>query len=167
MNSSKTRREIPLILASLLTASIIWLIAKQADLGLDRLSATVALLSVPDSMIVEAPAKVAIKVQYPKELSNQVVEKNFSVPINVEDLFEMDPQQWNPPTDPMVLCYEIAYIPPARTSLDRLTQRLPFLQSLASGGKISPAVIEKVLPTIKTDLATLTNHQELELLNYH
>lgn len=70
----------------------------------------------------------------------------------------------NPSTDARVKCHKMAFLPPARRSLDRLRKRLPLLESLAAAGKISPAVAERVLPTIRADLATLASEEELDKL---
>jgi len=61
----------------------------------------------------------------------------------------------DPPTDTRVKCYDMAHIPPARQSYERLQQRLPLLKALATSGKIAPAVCEKVLPTVRADLKAL------------
>ena len=103
----RIRSELPLILASIFIASVIWLIAKQADLETDRLSVAVELQNVPPYMIVEAPGSISINVQYPKEQSNQIIEKNFSLPINVRERFDMDPTQWDPPDGIKKVAYQI------------------------------------------------------------
>lgn len=99
MVSPKLRTEAPLILASLFIAGVIWLIAKQADYEPDRLQAPLKLENKPESLIVEAfnkngepQPKVGILVQYPKRLSNMIIERNFSVPINLEAIFGKTPE---------------------------------------------------------------------------
>ena len=52
------------------------------------------------------------------------------------------------------------YIPPARASFSRLQKRLPLLRQTVEGGKVSPAVVAKVLPTIRADLATLADPKQ-------
>lgn len=99
MAPPKMRSEFPLILASVFIAAVIWLIAKQADYEPDRLQAAVVLNNIPATMTVEAPNKLAILVQYPKRFSNMIVERNFSVPINIEAIFGLKPEeQWDPRT---------------------------------------------------------------------
>lgn len=71
----------------------------------------------------------------------------------------------NPPTDTQIMCYDMMLILPARQSLQRLTKRLPLLQSIAQKGKVSPAVIGKVLPTIRADLAVLGDEAQASKLN--
>ena len=66
----------------------------------------------------------------------------------------------NPPIDSRVKCYETMYIPPARASFSRLQKRLPLLRQTVEGGKVSPAVVAKVLPTIRADLATLADPKQ-------
>jgi len=66
----------------------------------------------------------------------------------------------NPPTDMQVKCYQMVLILPARQSLTRLTKRLPLLQSIAQSGKVSPAVVGKVLPTVRADLAMLNDEAQ-------
>ena len=63
----------------------------------------------------------------------------------------------DPPTDCKVKCYDMAYMPPASASLTRLRQRLPLLQKLAASGKVNPAVVARILPTVRKDLATLAD----------
>ena len=107
MAPSRVRSELPLILASLFIAAVIWLIAKQADLERDWLSAAVEVRNVPPFMTIEAPSRVSINVQYPKELSNQNLEKGFVIPINAEDIFNLKPGQWIPPRAAKEVVYEL------------------------------------------------------------
>jgi len=67
----------------------------------------------------------------------------------------------DPPIDSQVNCYKMAYMAPARQSYQRLARRLPLLQAAAKGGKVSAAVLEKVLPTVRADLATLGDEAQL------
>jgi len=66
-----------------------------------------------------------------------------------------------PPTDSMVVCYKMAYTPPARKSLDRLSKRLPLLEKLAAGGKLNKAACEKIITAAKADLKVLSDEQKL------
>lgn len=96
MISPRVRSELPLIVASLFIAMVIWLIAKQADYEPAHLQAPLKLNNVPSYVDAEAqPGKVGIMVHYPKTLSNLIVEKNFSVPINIDEIFDMKPEQWD------------------------------------------------------------------------
>jgi len=70
----------------------------------------------------------------------------------------------NPPTDCRVTCYDMAYLPPARQSLDRLQARAELLERLAASGRASADVLEKVSATIEADLKTLSSEAELKLL---
>lgn len=70
----------------------------------------------------------------------------------------------DPPTDSKIMCYERAYLPPARQSLQRIDARLSLLQQLAADGKVHPDALAKILPTIQADLATLADKKELSKL---
>lgn len=97
MIPTRIRSELPLILASLFIAMVIWLIAKQADYESDTVQAAVKLNDVPPNMKVRAdPAKVSLRVQYPKSQTNMIVDKNFSMPINVSEIFPVKPELWDP-----------------------------------------------------------------------
>jgi hypothetical protein len=65
-----------------------------------------------------------------------------------------------PPIDSQVSCYDRMYIPPAGASFSRLQKRLPLLRKLAEGGKVNAAVVAKVLPTVRADLATLADPKQ-------
>jgi hypothetical protein len=71
----------------------------------------------------------------------------------------------DPPTDLQVKCYLMMGFSPVRQSLDRLTKRLPLLKTVAENGKVTPSVVAKILPTIRTDLNMLCNPAELKKLN--
>jgi predicted Zn-dependent peptidase len=58
----------------------------------------------------------------------------------------------------------MAYLSPARQSLDRLQARAGLLERLAAGGKASADVLEKVSATIEADLKTLSSEAELKAL---
>ena len=65
------------------------------------------------------------------------------------------------PTDFRGTCYGVPFrLSPAAASLGRLEKRLPLLQKLGRSGKVSPAVIEKVLPSVRSDLATLADPKQ-------
>lgn len=66
----------------------------------------------------------------------------------------------NPPTDDAATCYDTTYVPPAKLSLEWLNRRLPLLRQLAADGKLHPAAVRKVLPTIEADLKTLSDAKE-------
>lgn len=107
MANSRLRSEAPLILASIFIAFVIWLIAKQSEMETDRLLITVQLQNVPAYMSVETPPQVRINVQYPQDLRNQIVSSNFTLPINVGELFSEKPEQWNPPTEAKTVDYTL------------------------------------------------------------
>jgi hypothetical protein len=67
----------------------------------------------------------------------------------------------NPPTDSMVECYDVAYLPLAQQSFDRLAKRLPLLEKLTEGGKVNRAAVEKVLATVEADVAVLADEKKL------
>jgi len=69
-----------------------------------------------------------------------------------------------PPTDSRVSCYDMAYVPPARESLDRMSKRLPLLRRLAQRGHVHPAAILKLLPGIEADLKVLSSDSDLATL---
>ncbi len=71
----------------------------------------------------------------------------------------------NPPTDMAVKCYEIMAIQPAKQSMDRLGKRLGLLEKLVESGRLNPAVLRKILPTVRADIKTLTDKKELGRLN--
>jgi len=70
----------------------------------------------------------------------------------------------NPPTDSRVTCYDMAMVPPAHQSFRRLSKRLPLLRRLAANGKVNRRVLEKVLPSVRTDIATLSDPQQAKAL---
>lgn len=69
-----------------------------------------------------------------------------------------------PPIDLQVSCYDMAYLPPASASFKRLRVRLPLLKKLAAAGKVTPAVLRSVLPTIRADLAMLGDEKMAKAL---
>lgn len=70
----------------------------------------------------------------------------------------------NPPTDTQVSCYDMAYLPPARQSLDRIAARLSLLQQLAQGGVVHRTAVEKVVASVEADLKELSNEKDLAAL---
>jgi len=68
----------------------------------------------------------------------------------------------DPPTDSMVECYKMMFLPPAQKSLVRLEDRLGLLKSVAASGKVQLAAIRKVLPSIRADLKTLADPAKLK-----
>ncbi len=71
----------------------------------------------------------------------------------------------NPPTDFRGTCYDMAYIPPAQQSLQRLNQRLPLVEKLLKSGKVNPVAGGKVVAGIEADLATLNDAKNIERLS--
>lgn len=69
------------------------------------------------------------------------------------------------PTDSEVTCYVMAYVPPAKESLERLNKRLPLIKQLAADGTLHPAAVRKVLPVIEADLKTLSDAKETSKLD--
>jgi len=66
----------------------------------------------------------------------------------------------NPPTDTRVLCYDMAYMPPAQLSLQRLARRLPLVEKLVAGGKIQRAACARIVAAMENDLAVLADPKE-------
>jgi hypothetical protein len=94
------RGEVPLILASLFIAFVIWLIAKQSELDTDWLLVPVQMQNIPDYLTVEPLKPLRINVQYPQDMQNQVIASNFQLVINVAEIFNDKPSAWSPPTVP-------------------------------------------------------------------
>jgi hypothetical protein len=67
----------------------------------------------------------------------------------------------NPPTESQIMCYDMAYLPPAGVSLERLARRLPLLEQLARSDRVESAVLRKVMPAVTADLATLADDKKL------
>ena len=70
----------------------------------------------------------------------------------------------NPPTDCQITCYDMAFIPPAQVSMERLTKRLPLLKQMATDGKVQSAVLAKVVGSVEADMATLSSEEQLKFL---
>ena len=66
----------------------------------------------------------------------------------------------NPPTDMQVKCYDMAFMPPARTSLKRLQQQVLLLKTIAAAKKLAPAALDKVVVAIERDLAILADPKQ-------
>ena len=71
----------------------------------------------------------------------------------------------NPPTDCRVMCYDMAFMPPARSSLDSLSRRLPLLRKIAANGKLQPAAMQKIIPNIEADIKTLSDEKQVAKLS--
>jgi hypothetical protein len=70
-----------------------------------------------------------------------------------------------PPTDYSgPSCYSMAFVPPARASLERIRDRLPLLKQFLEQGKVRPEVVARILPTIRDDLRVITDAKNLETL---
>lgn len=63
----------------------------------------------------------------------------------------------NPPTDSMVSCYEMVYLPPAKLSFDRLSARLPLVESLVKAGKVHPAAGTRIVAAMEADVKVLSD----------
>ena len=93
--------ELPLIGASLVIAFVLWLIAKQGDLDSNWLSIPVQVVNIPPTMQIEASRpEVSIKAQFPAELRNDVLPKNFSLQIDATTVFDPVPAKWTNPAVP-------------------------------------------------------------------
>jgi hypothetical protein len=71
----------------------------------------------------------------------------------------------NPPADSTVSCYNVAYLPPARESLERLTQRLPLVEGLVAREGLHPEACRKIVAALRRDLEVLGSEQELRKLS--
>jgi len=70
----------------------------------------------------------------------------------------------DPPTDSRVTCYDMAYMPPAQTSLTRLARRLPLVEKLVASEKVHQATCATILAAMQDDLAVLGDPKELAKL---
>ncbi|MCY2931571.1 MAG: hypothetical protein NTV86_19185 [Planctomycetota bacterium] len=70
----------------------------------------------------------------------------------------------NPPTDSTARCYKMMVLTPARGSMMRVTQRLPLLADLAGSDKVHKGVLERTVPAIEADLATLSDAKQTAAL---
>jgi hypothetical protein len=61
-----------------------------------------------------------------------------------------------------ITCYDAPEIPPGWGSFNRLSERLPLLEKLASSEKIHREVVEKVLASIEADIQTLGKEESLK-----
>jgi hypothetical protein len=64
-----------------------------------------------------------------------------------------------------VMCYMKDFPPIAEKSIKEISSRLPLLIKLVESGKVHPAVIEKILPSILKDLIILSTKSELDKLS--
>lgn len=65
-----------------------------------------------------------------------------------------------PPIEARGTCYDMVELHPTTISSNRLRKRLPLLQKLTAHGKVTPAVLARVLPTVRADLATLADPKQ-------
>lgn len=122
---NRLRSEFLLILASLSIAFVIWLIARQGDLDSDWLTVPVEISNLPPNMTIDAPRTVSINVQYPIELANRIVEKNFRLPIDAQTLFSADPAQWEKnPNAPKIVDFKVEPETIKRSNLPQLVRIL-------------------------------------------
>ena len=70
----------------------------------------------------------------------------------------------DPPTDCKFTCYDMAYMPPARVSFERLGKRLPVIEKLIAGGTVHPAACVKIVAAIEADLAVLSDAKQLKAI---
>ncbi len=68
----------------------------------------------------------------------------------------------NIPPESCVVCYVMMVIPPAKQSLERISQRLPLLQKNA--GTLQSSVLDKILPALEADLKILGDEKQLAQL---
>jgi hypothetical protein len=61
-------------------------------------------------------------------------------------------------------CYSGMEAPAQQKSFRSLSARLPLLEKMVAGGRIQRAAAEKILATVETDLATLSDEKNLALL---
>lgn len=65
------------------------------------------------------------------------------------------------PTEAMdATCYKPMVLSPARSSLERLRERLPLLERLAASDALQPRVVRKLLASARADLDALKSSQE-------
>jgi hypothetical protein len=69
-----------------------------------------------------------------------------------------------PPTDFRGTCYDMAILPPAQQSFQRIAARLPLLEKLLAEGKSQPPAGAKIIAGMEADLAVLTQEKELAAL---
>jgi hypothetical protein len=78
-----------------------------------------------------------------------------------------------PVTDPKTLppaggtCYMYVYVPPAKSSAERLTAWAGLVEQNLIAGRLHPAVAAKVLAVIEVELAILSERTELKALEKH
>ncbi|MCL5271394.1 MAG: hypothetical protein M1457_12775, partial [bacterium] len=96
MDYRRLRSESPLIMASLFIAFVIWLIAKQGNLDTDWIEVPIRLENVPVNVEVKTISAAQVKFQFPQDLSNRIVTRNFEVVVNAGDIYSGDPANWKP-----------------------------------------------------------------------
>ena len=75
--------------------------------------------------------------------------------VNQELRFLLERVRAVPPKDSTVKCYKMAYMPPARLSLERLEKRLPLLKRIKAKGRLPQATMKKLMQAVGADLKTL------------
>ncbi len=92
---SRMREELVLILPALFIALVVWVIARQAQLDTDSVVVPVTVTNAPPNMqITQEPEEVRVTVQFPQELRNQVVGRNFTLGIDANEVFRTEPGEW-------------------------------------------------------------------------
>lgn len=89
--------DLTLAVAAIFIAFVLWLIAKQDDLGRTWIKAAIILENQPENMDVTLPDEVDILVQYPKSANKNIVSRNFSIKLDVASVFDVDPLKWGKP----------------------------------------------------------------------
>jgi hypothetical protein len=106
------RREVPLALAALFIAFVIWLIAMQGERESSWVTVPIRLEQIADNMDVQITsprsAAAAVNVQFPKTLRSRIVERNFSVVIPVSEVLSNDPDQWSQPGQIKAIHYNLS-----------------------------------------------------------
>lgn len=87
--------DIPLLLASLAIAFVIWLMAEQGQLQTDQLAVPVEVTNVPQNVEIETePDRIQIIVKFPQSQRSRVVAQNFAVQFDASEIFGGDPRKW-------------------------------------------------------------------------
>ncbi|HNV68731.1 MAG TPA: hypothetical protein PKO06_03470 [Candidatus Ozemobacteraceae bacterium] len=79
-------------------------------------------------------------------------EESESVSQELRFLFEKAREM--PPKDSTITCYKMAYVPPAKMSLERLEKRLPLLKRVKAKGQLPKTTLLKMMKAIEVDLTT-------------
>ena len=61
-------------------------------------------------------------------------------------------------------CYKPMWMPGAKQSVGRLTERVPLLEKMAESGKLKPEVVSRALATIEADIKTLSDPAKVKQL---